>query len=104
MKGGRELESGPNSASRTWGTILFLALIAAGPLCFVFAERVRTVASVESPVFTWQSFRRGDYADQLGRALKEGSPVTAVIRGAYNDARVLAGIYESKKIHVGFAG
>lgn len=101
---GLGIEASPHGALRRANALLFVALLALGPLLRVLAEPMWTAASKDVPAFDWSGFREGEWASGVERHLQETSPVTAWFRGVYNEARVLLGVYESPAVHLGRGG
>ncbi len=58
------------------------------------------VRSQESmPEWSWSSFLDGHWAPAVERHLKEASPVIWLLRGAWNELRYAAGIYQSSSVY-----
>ena len=82
----------------------FVLLVAAGPVTWWLLRPALTASSVPLPAWQFETFRRGEYADQLERYLRESSWVTFELRGLFNESLWRLGVLETDRVVFGRDG
>ena len=99
-----EPESRWRRTMRVGLSLAFVLGICMAPVLHFATEGVRTTSSVPPPAVTWDAFTSGKLAKGYERYVKEISPVTYFLRGAYNEARFEAGMLHVPRVIQGKDG
>lgn len=102
---------GPIESEARWLRLVRIALclsfvlgICTAPVLYFATDGIRTTSSVPPPAVDWEQFTSGKLAKGWERYVKELSPVTYFLRGAYNEARFEAGMLHVPRVIQGKDG
>lgn len=84
--------------------LCFVLGVCTAPVLYFATDGIRTTSSVPPPAVDWEQFTSGKLAKGWERYVKELSPVTYFLRGAYNEARFEAGMLHVPRVIQGKDG